>query len=1602
MSETVIKMLVNPPDLEEHKSYADFKVSVEAWQGITSVPEDQQGAVLAYNLSDESKFGPDLRKHVYHKHKPTTLKGNADGVNKVIAVLDTYLESTGMAKAAENWDKFIDIARKGGQTIKQYVGHYEQICQEYQDTIGTLTPFAKALHLLRTAKLSDVQYEMILAMCEGDQAAQANDQIYEKIKKAVICQLSDKLNEIRGKTREVNNEASAFIAESDDDDDVIHAKDVLAASFYKKQAWKKKQHFQQQHKQNSGAKPQSNYQTGSYKPHNQEKQKNQNTDSEERCFFCRSKTHGLKDCIQAKKMRNQYFNRRRNAGAYVTETKQSVQEEEDHTGNDSNNEDNQPGNIFLSDNLALPKQPETRRFREEAENCAALDTCCTQTVAGKIWNNKYIASLPKELKQQVIGPLTANKVFRFGNNQHLKATERWMLPVFLGSKLTTIEVYIIPSDIPMLMSKQDLADNNAILYMKEDKAEINGKLVHLKTTTAGHFIVNLLRDEEKHDIFIAADVLATDLLNADSQTQLKELNKLHKQFGHRPKQAFVDLLKHSNAWHPTFSAMLDKIIDGCEGCIIRKRNPDKPAVAMMMAKDTNETVAMDLKKLKNGKHILYIIDAFSRFTVAKIIPRKKPEEVIDALMEKWVSIFGTPTKFLTDNGGEFSNEEMVLVTNKLNIYHNTTGAESPWQNGLCEKNHATVDNILEALEKDYPRIPLETLLLWACVAKNSLLMVQGFSPYQLMFGKNPKLPNIITDPLPTWDNEGIPACLSKHLDAMKATKEAFIKSEDSKKLKLALEAKVRTNNQTYVTGDRVYFKRAGYNKWFNGRVVCQDGKIIFVRYGSYLYRVSANRIIKAGTELSKALDQEENDDNDDNASDNNDDNETEQNHIAKLIANTSSTTKEQLPTVSPPSNTSTPISEKTNSLTSTRNDQANDSYPTTPILHQESQDSNPMIETANSQESNHMRKRNISDSLTPDIQNENTSQTENNNSLTIPNTSQTSTESQCRPEPEKTIPLKLSANDLVECKIAGKWIPGVILKKAGKATGIHKNWYNIAFENGEKISVNTEEIETRKTTSESLLAMWVHDEVMATILSPEKNKSPECIKAKIAELEKLKEFDTYEIVDDIGQEAISTTWVLTEKEGNIRARLTARGFEEESNVRSDSPTVESASMRFLLTITALKKWELRTTDIKSAFLQGQVLDREVFIKPPREANCPGKLWKLYKCLYGLNDASKKWYDEMERRFDELGFIKSCQDEALFIYKKEDGTLIGMIALHVDDFMHTGTKHFSEVIMPELLKGLVVGSTDTGEFTYTGFHIKQDEEGITLDQNNYLDTILIPKLDAKRLKHPKSPLRPAETTILRQIMGKVNWVIRATRPDLAFDMVYISTRFHRGTIQDVKDASNLISKMQKNQATIRIPDLEDEDGLEIWAFSDASHGTVDDKDGSVAAHVIFLANKSTGKAAPVAWRAAKVKRIAISTHEAESLALQEALNTAIAVQQLTEECLNYSVPIIGVVDNYSSYETVKSYKKVKSPRLHREISSIKQMQKQLHVDKIMWLQGSLMIADCMTKKGKPGYDLLEALQSGYLGESMNAANASEFIMTYDPKQDTEIGQYIPKW
>jgi hypothetical protein len=118
-------------------------------------------------------------------------------------------------------------------------------------------------------------------------------------------------------------------------------------------------------------------------------------------------------------------------------------------------------------------------------------------------------------------------------------------------------------------------------------------------------------------------------------------------------------------------------------------------------------------------------------------------------------------------------------------------------------------------------------------------------------------------------------------------------------------------------------------------------------------------------------------------------------------------------------------------------------------------------------------------------------------------------------------------------------------------------------------------------------------------------------------------FEAYTEVDETeATNPISTRWVITEKGETEKDRLCVRGFEEEIYPRSDSPTASGEAMKLFLAISANSNFKLKSLDVTSAFLQGEKLERDVFVIPPLEARKPGKLWKLQKSAYGLYDASR--------------------------------------------------------------------------------------------------------------------------------------------------------------------------------------------------------------------------------------------------------------------------------------------------------------------------------------------------------------------------------------------
>ena len=49
-----------------------------------------------------------------------------------------------------------------------------------------------------------------------------------------------------------------------------------------------------------------------------------------------------------------------------------------------------------------------------------------------------------------------------------------------------------------------------------------------------------------------------------------------------------------------------------------------------------------------------------------------------------------------------------------------TGAESPWQNGICERNQSVIDLCVEKMIEDNRDLSIEVALAWAVNAKNAI------------------------------------------------------------------------------------------------------------------------------------------------------------------------------------------------------------------------------------------------------------------------------------------------------------------------------------------------------------------------------------------------------------------------------------------------------------------------------------------------------------------------------------------------------------------------------------------------------------------------------------------------------------------------------------------------------------------------------------------------------------------------------------------------------------------------------------------------------------------------------------------------------------------
>lgn len=264
-------------------------------------------------------------------------------------------------------------------------------------------------------------------------------------------------------------------------------------------------------------------------------------------------------------------------------------------------------------------------------------------------------------------------------------------------------------------------------------------------------------------------------------------------------------------------------------------------------------VGVDLKTYSGGPIILYVIDFWSKLMQARIVKSKKSEDVVSALLECWISHYGTFSATVHDNGGEFIGSAFTEMVDLLGIEDRSGAAHSTWSYGIVEKHHAVVDKTFEALKRDYPHYKDNTLLQWAITIKNSTTTSTGFSPYQAVFQKNPVLPSLVEASPSMLREEVVSATLMENFNAMNTARIKYNEALADNQIKKMLKAKLRRNQNVFQKGDYVYWKVSGQAEdWREGKVLAVDGKLVFVKAGSQLYRVHADMTIKKNTEFDKA------------------------------------------------------------------------------------------------------------------------------------------------------------------------------------------------------------------------------------------------------------------------------------------------------------------------------------------------------------------------------------------------------------------------------------------------------------------------------------------------------------------------------------------------------------------------------------------------------------------------------------------------------------------------------------------------------------------------------------------------------------------------------
>ncbi|KAE9323261.1 hypothetical protein PF008_g17414 [Phytophthora fragariae] len=288
---------------------------------------------------------------------------------------------------------------------------------------------------------------------------------------------------------------------------------------------------------------------------------------------------------------------------------------------------------------------------------------------------------------------------------------------------------------------------------------------------------------------------------------------------------------------------------------------------------------------------------------------------------------------------------------------------------------------------------------------------------------------------------------------------------------------------------------------------------------------------------------------------------------------------------------------------------------------------------------------------------------------------------------------------------------------------------------------------------------------------------------------------------------------------------------------------------------------------------------------------------LLQSLYGLKQASRVWNETIDKHLKSMGFEPADADPC--VYTRGEGEDECIVCLYVDDMLIVSRQ---KTVIASVKAGIAekFRIKDLGRARFIlGIEIDYDMERRTLgiSQKAYTESI-IKKYGQENAKPCLTPLEPGvqltkadepqteedkakmKSKPYRSLVGNLMYLACGTRPDVSVAVAKLS-RFLENPGEKHWDAGIKVVRYLLKTKDVRIV-YDGLLGTQLEAYSDADWAGNRDDRRSVSGMLLMLCG------APVVWRSTFQKTVALSSTEAEYMALSDCVKECIWMRRLLKD------------------------------------------------------------------------------------------------------------------